>query len=712
MSAEDQNFVKIQERFLSEDSPLEGKGVFPGPRLEAATELRELGRLDEAEAMAHEALAVSPGNVHAYNSLAFCARKRGQSDQALEWFRAAIKAAPTLPGPKQDAAVELRVLGEYDAAREMIGCVLADGTRTPYALLILGMIERAAGQREAALAAFTAAHEVDRRHAGALVEMATEYRHLGQPAECDRCLALALECDPRNIAALSRRAEQALHADDAALALTLYSEAAADQPACTEFQFGQVSALARLGQIQDALDVLRHIEATHGGSAFLRIRQISLLRQLGQYYDALHVARAATASEPFSFWLWAERTQTELFVGEDADVEACLAAMQPVSSQEQAHLDRFRGLWAETRWELAEAIEHYERAAAVLTQDPMIQDLLTRSRIMAMDLEGARYNLRRGRDLQAPVLQLRAESPNTSQTEFGQLLNEFTLDTELCAKLAQLRHLPPAQRVAELAALVRANPDNTAPAINLLVALRESGALAAAPSGQGTLIPRIILQFWDNVTIPEDIAELMASWRVQNPDHDHQVFDDARARAWLEAHYPPPVLQAYLRSREAAQKSDIFRLAWLARHGGIYADADDRCLRPLATILPAGAGLVLSQEVLGTVGNNFIAVAPEHPVMEVAVRLAVNAVNRGDNDGVWYSTGPALLTRALTRVLTSNGDVQMGDTVLLPLRGLFRTVAIGCAAAYKATDKHWSRPAKARRTSLSATPQATKVSES
>ena len=289
MPAEEQNFVKVQERFLSEDTPLEGESVLPGPKLEAATELRELGRLDEAEApahealalspdnvhayinlafcarkrgqreqalhwlkraieaaptlpgpkleaatelrelgrldeaeaMAHEALAVSPGNVHAYNSLAFCARKRGQSDQALEWFQAAIKAAPTLPGPKQDAAVELRVLGEYDAAREMIGCVLADGTRTPYALLILGMIERAAGQREAALAAFTAAHEVDRRHAGALVEMATEYRHLGQPAECDRCLALALECDPRNIAALSRRAEQALHADDAALALSL-----------------------------------------------------------------------------------------------------------------------------------------------------------------------------------------------------------------------------------------------------------------------------------------------------------------------------------------------------------------------------------------------------------------------------------------------------------------------------------------------------------
>ena len=687
-------------------SAIEAAPTLPGPKLEAATELRELGRLDEAEAMAHEALAVGPGNVHAYNSLAFCARKRGQREQTLKWFQAAIAAAPTLPGPKLEAATELRELGEFEAARQMIGRVLTAGGNTPYALIMLGLIERAAGLREAALAAFTAAHETDRRHAGALVEMALEYRHLGRQDECDRCLALALECDPRNIQALSRRAEQALMADQPEQALALYSQAAADQPKCAEFQFGQVGALARLGRIQDALDVLRHIEEMQGASAFLRIRHISLLRQMGQYYEALGLAREATDKYPFAFWLWAERAQAEMFVGEDADVEACLAAMRPSTPQERAHFERFKGMWAESRWQFAEAIDHYEQAAAVLTQDAMIQNLLVRSKIMAMDLEGARHNLRRARDLQAPTLRLRGESPNTSQTEFGQLLNELAVDRQLCAELTALQALPAAQRVAALPALIRANPDNTGPAINLLTALRQSGALAATIPGEGVLIPPIIMQFWDRAVIPEGIGELMASWRARNPDHDHQIFDDARARAWLETHYPPEVLLAYRRSREAAQKSDIFRLAWLARQGGIYADADDRCLRPLATILPAGARLVLSQEVLGTAGNNFIAVTPGHPVIELALVLAVNAVNRGDNDGVWYSTGPALLTRALARVLTADGNVQMGDTVILPLRGLFKAVAIGCAAAYKATDQHWSRPARVRQRSLPATSQA------
>ncbi|WP_148359289.1 tetratricopeptide repeat protein, partial [Acidocella aminolytica] len=79
-----------------------------GPKLEASTEMRALGRFEEAEALAHEVLAIGPGNVHAYNSLAFCARKRGQREQALKWFQAAIEAAPALPGPKLEASTEMR----------------------------------------------------------------------------------------------------------------------------------------------------------------------------------------------------------------------------------------------------------------------------------------------------------------------------------------------------------------------------------------------------------------------------------------------------------------------------------------------------------------------------------------------------------------------------------------------------------------------------
>jgi len=55
----------------------------------------------------------------------------------------------------------------------------------------------------------------------------------------------------------------------------------------------------------------------------------------------------------------------------------------------------------------------------------------------------------------------------------------------------------------------------------------------------------------------------------------------------------------------------------------IYVDADNRCLRPISTIVPPNADLVLYQEDLGTIGNDFVAVSREHPVIAYALDLSL-----------------------------------------------------------------------------------------
>ena len=84
--------------------------------------------------------------------------------------------------------------------------------------------------------------------------------------------------------------------------------------------------------------------------------------------------------------------------------------------------------------------------------------------------------------------------------------------------------------------------------------------------------------------------------------------------------------------------------------------------------------------------------APRHPLIVLALRLAVNAVNRGDTDMVWLLTGPALLTRAFAQALAAGAiaPAALGSEVLLlRRRELFRAVAIHCAAGYKQTMQHW-----------------------
>jgi mannosyltransferase OCH1-like enzyme len=147
--------------------------------------------------------------------------------------------------------------------------------------------------------------------------------------------------------------------------------------------------------------------------------------------------------------------------------------------------------------------------------------------------------------------------------------------------------------------------------------------------------------------------------------------------------------------REPARKADIFRLAVLAAAGGVYADADEKCLQAVDFIVPGMAELVMYQEDHGTLGNNFMAARPGQLVVLRALEMAVTAVNRGDADIVWLATGPGLLTRAFGQVVTTQGE--LAGVVVLDRRALFQAVAIHCAAGYKRTDKHWSNTAFARR---------------
>src|SRR6185437_9382700 len=108
---------------------------------------------------------------------------------------------------------------------------------------------------------------------------------------------------------------------------------------------------------------------------------------------------------------------------------------------------------------------------------------------------------------------------------------------------------------------------------------------------------------------------LSATWQQMNPDHDHHRFSDGEAMFFLARNLPADVYRAYRRSGTPTQKADLFRLAWLYVVGGVYADMDDRCRAPVTRILPPGAPLVLFQEELCTIGNNFIAAAPGSPVI-------------------------------------------------------------------------------------------------
>jgi mannosyltransferase OCH1-like enzyme len=174
------------------------------------------------------------------------------------------------------------------------------------------------------------------------------------------------------------------------------------------------------------------------------------------------------------------------------------------------------------------------------------------------------------------------------------------------------------------------------------------------------MIPGTIIQTWRTASLPDRAAPLCESWRRLNPGMRHLFFDDEACRR-LVAETVPQFLDAWLALPHAVMRADFFRYAALYRHGGIYADIDMECVRPVANLL-ALAPVVLGVEARLTVrrqrelgyarpaqiANCMMLAEPGQPFfMEAMARCVGLAAEepetaRGRIEDV---TGPRMLTR-------------------------------------------------------------------
>ena len=153
----------------------------PGPQGEAADVLRELGRLEEAEAGYRSALDLDARNSRRFSAWAGSPASAATAPPPQRCFEQAAAIDPTAAAAQLQLAAESRDRGDFDAARRILEAVLA---RTPHefnAWISLAQIERRAGRRDAALAAFGRAVELNPGYSQGLAEMAVEERALGRP---------------------------------------------------------------------------------------------------------------------------------------------------------------------------------------------------------------------------------------------------------------------------------------------------------------------------------------------------------------------------------------------------------------------------------------------------------------------------------------------------------------------------------------------------
>lgn len=175
------------------------------------------------------------------------------------------------------------------------------------------------------------------------------------------------------------------------------------------------------------------------------------------------------------------------------------------------------------------------------------------------------------------------------------------------------------------------------------------------------VIPRDIYQtFSTKKDIPKGMKAAILSWAEKNPSFGHYLFDNEDRIKFIKEHFPKNVLHAYLDLIPGALKADLWRCCVLYENGGVYADADMICLRPLSEWLDFETSEFvtcrddpMSKSFLC---NGFMASKARHPFLKAQIDAIVKNVEERRDCYYLEISGPGLLGKTVNSVCGRNPD--------------------------------------------------------
>jgi mannosyltransferase OCH1-like enzyme len=114
------------------------------------------------------------------------------------------------------------------------------------------------------------------------------------------------------------------------------------------------------------------------------------------------------------------------------------------------------------------------------------------------------------------------------------------------------------------------------------------------PETARTVIPPKIWQTWKTgpLTFDERDSSVAKSWIEKNPFYRYEVLTDDNDVQYVEWHYGvhgfnrPDIVELYRSINIRIIKADLLRYLIMYAEGGVYADIDVECLRPITRFIP------------------------------------------------------------------------------------------------------------------------------
>ncbi|HEX4199691.1 MAG TPA: glycosyltransferase [Caulobacteraceae bacterium] len=168
-------------------------------------------------------------------------------------------------------------------------------------------------------------------------------------------------------------------------------------------------------------------------------------------------------------------------------------------------------------------------------------------------------------------------------------------------------------------------------------------------------IPTTLHQLWKTQDVPARFTALRETWRTRNPGWTIRLWTDRDLEDLVASRYPE-LLEMYRGYAAPICRADLGRYLVLETFGGVYADLDCECLKPLDALLARQDFVIglepdehLKDQIVAASGftrllcPTFIASVAGHPFWRHVRGHVVAAEPAG---GVLDLTGPFMMTRA------------------------------------------------------------------
>ena len=210
------------------------------------------------------------------------------------------------------------------------------------------------------------------------------------------------------------------------------------------------------------------------------------------------------------------------------------------------------------------------------------------------------------------------------------------------------------------------------------------------PEGRAVTNPIDLMQFWDRPVPPDDVDELMESWR-SDPQFVHHQFSWESAHDYVADHFDARMTGVFEACAVPAMQADVFRLCWLLVNGGIYIDADQGNRgRNERFVDTAWRGhLFFRNPDTPTIVNGVLSFfAPADPLVAHWLEQTAANIERRMAGGVWAVSGPGVISKIYTDLgrdhplfhgVRIHGVLALRDTIYFP------------DPEYKNGPRHWTR---------------------